>query len=295
VRRARAASVRLVAAVACLQLGAVAARAQLPYLDPLPWFAPADSTVRQALVVDFDRGGDDVTGWTLDRTALTVTLPAGDHGAWFLRASYLRFDAGSRPLLERWPGVRGADAAANWPGETVANGFGPLEVGVVGPARLPLLGPWRLAGGIGLPTGSNRLYPFSSTSIPVRLAMRRGTDLGRVRLWVHGGALFHLDATGDELSDTAFPSGFSAGTEAAWYRGRGSRLTVGFDLEDRDGRRSQLVTAAVWVPWREAASLGFRLRWEVAGEAHRPEAWYATFSVRFEGPRAVPEEPAAAD
>lgn len=278
-----------------LALGAGGAAAQLPHLDPLPWFAPVDSTSRQALIVDLERFGDGVTGWVVNRTALTVTLPAGARGAWLLRASYVRFDPGSLPLLTRWPTARGTEAAEDWPGETVGNGFGPLEAGVITPLRLPLLGGTSFGAALGLPTGSNRLYPFSSTSMPLRLHLRRGFGEGRSRLWAHAGTLFHLDATGDDLADDAFPSGHLVGLEAAWYRGRGSRLSLGFDLEDRDGRGSRLVTAAAWFPWRDSASVGLRLRWEVAGEAHRPAAWYAGISVRLEGPRDLPaDEPVTA-
>jgi hypothetical protein len=112
---------------------------------------------------------------------------------------------------------------------------------------------------------------------------------------VQGGGLAHLDATGDKLSESAFPSGFTAGVEAAWYRGRGSRWTVGYDYESRDGRTSQLATATVWLPWRETASLGLRVRRELEGAAHRPAAWYFTLSFRFERARGEPAADAPAD
>ena len=276
-----------------LGAGAGAARAQLPHLDTPPWFAPADSTARQALLVDLDRFDDGATEWSVNRLMLTVTLPAGTKAAWFLRASYLGFDSGSQLPGERWPTSLGAGAAPGWPGEEVGNGFGPLEVGATGPTGLPLLGRWHYAVGLGLPTGSNRLYPFSSTSIPLRVQLRRGFDLGGAHLWVQGGGLAHLDATGDELADTAFPSGFTFGTEAAWYRGRGSRWTLGYDYESRDGRRSQLVSAAAWFPWRKTTSIGLRVRRELEGPEHRPAAWYFTLSLRFERAREEPVDGAA--
>ncbi|MCP4573043.1 MAG: hypothetical protein GY838_11870 [bacterium] len=279
------------AVLAVLLIGPAASRAQLPHLDPLPWFAPADSTVRRALIVDLDRFDDSATDWAVNRLHLTITLPAGQAAAWFLRASYLRLDTGSGLAGERWPDALGAETAAGWPGERISNGFGPLEVGVTGPVRLPFLGDWRLAAGMGLPSGSNRLYPFSSTSLPVRFQLRHGLDLGSARLWMQGGGVAHLDATGDDLADTSFPSGYTLGTEVAWYRGRGSRSTLGYDFEDRGGRRSQLVTAALWFPWRDDTSVGLRVRRELEGDEHRPAAWYFTVSWRFEGARM--EEPEA--
>lgn len=285
--RRRAAWSACATGLAVLLLAAGSVRAQLPYLDPMPWFAPPDSTSRQALVADVDRFDDADTEWTVNRLNLTVTLPAGEVAAWFLRASYLRFDSGLMLPGERWPELLGEGAEPGWPGERISNGFGPIEVGATGPTGLPFLGQWRYAFALGLPTGSNRLYPFSSTSLPLRLRLRRGFPLGRAYLWVQGGGLAHLDASGDELEDTAFPSGFNLGVEAAWYRGRGSRWTLGYDFEERDGRRSQLVTAAVWFPWRETTSWGLRVRRELEGVENRPAAWYFTLSLRFERARGI--------
>ncbi len=280
--RTGAALLAMALAVGC----AGAAVAQMPHLDPIPWFTSADSTSRQALILDLERFDDGDTRWAVNRVGLTVVLPAGARSTWFLRTSYLRLDTAKLPLGERWPEVLGSETAPNWPGETITSEFGHLEVGATGAVALPSLSSWRYGVALGLPSGSNRAYPFSSTSLPLRLQLRRGLELGAGSyLWLQGGYLAHLDATGDVLADTAFPNGFQVGAEWAWYRGRGSRLTFGYDLEDRDGRRSQIVGAAFWVPWGDVGSVGLRARYEFEDESHRSSVWYGALSVRFDGSR----------
>jgi len=151
----------------------VEVRAQLPYLDPMPWHTPADSTSRLALMAQVQRFTDSHTGWDVNRFLLTAILPAGNKGTFFLRIPHVTFDSGDVSLEARWPWVIGEEVAEGWPGESRISSFGQMELGVTGPFRLPMLGELDYGIGLGLPMGSDRIYPISSTGIPFHLAMRR--------------------------------------------------------------------------------------------------------------------------
>ena len=66
-----------------------AVQAQLPYIDPIPWHTPADSTSRLAMLAEVQRFTDSHTSWSGNRFLLTVLLPAGDKGTFFLRFPHL--------------------------------------------------------------------------------------------------------------------------------------------------------------------------------------------------------------
>lgn len=287
-----------VAAAGCALLLCVAAStglAQLPHLDPLPWFSPADSTSRLALVVQVDRGVDGQTEWSTNRVMLTALLPAGARGAWFLRMPYLSFDTAGLPVRVRWPGTTGTEQPPGWPGGERLEGFGQIEVGGTGPLGLPGLGPWHFGLALGLPTGQNGLYPWSSTSLPLRLQLRR--DLrpdGPWHLWLGGGYLLHLDAGGDKLDGSAFPNGWQVAGELELVRRRGSSWHLTGAWEDRNTRRSLLVGAEVWLPWTANGSLGLRAARELAAAEHRPAQWWLSLAWRFDSPQQPPQESPAA-
>lgn len=262
------------------------ARAQLPYLDAVPWHTPADSTSRLALVVDLQRMTDEHTGWGADRILLTAILPAGDAGTFFLRIPHQTFDSGGLRLPQRWPWAMGEAATPGWPGEDRTSSFGQIEVGVTGPWRIPLLGPSDYAVALGLPMGSDRVYPFSSTGIPLRLAVRRPISLGgRRRLNLEGIYLKHMGSGKDVLDDFAFPSGWRAGVSLDWYRAVGGRWGLGYAYENREGRVSQMVSARVWFPWSGRAALGLEAARELAGTLDRPAAWIFSLSWRLNSAR----------
>lgn len=272
---------------------APAARAQLPHLDPLPWYTPADSSSQLALVAEVDRFTDKATDWAVNRVMVTATLPAGTRSVWFLRLPYLSFDTSGQSVPARWPGTVGKDQPEGWPGGERLTGFGQLEVGAAGPLGLRGLGPWRYGFALGLPTGQNALYPWSSTSLPLRLQLQG--DLrpsGPWHLWLGGGYLLHLDASGNTLAPEAFPNGWQAMAELGLLRGPGSSWRLTASWEDRNTRRSLLVGAAVWLPWTGDASIGLRAARELADAADRPARWYLALSWRFDSPS---HRPGAAD
>ena len=266
------------------------ASAQLMHLDAVPWFTPADSTSRLALVVEVNRFHDPKFNWNLNRILLTVVLPAGNNAAFFLRLPHLTFDTGDISLANRWPWVIGEGGQDGWPHEKRISSFGQIEAGVTGPASLPLVGWVDYALALGLPMGTDRVYPFSSMSIPLRLELRKNIPLGRTSyLGLVAGYLSHMDSSRDHLDSFAFPSGYHLG--AAWdlYQGRGARLGLTYDYQDRESRRSQLAGAQWWLKWGSDGSLGFKVAAELQGTLDRPAAWYFTLAWRLDSERYRPK------
>ncbi len=262
------------------------AQAQLMHLDPLPFFTPADSTSRLALVVDLDRFHDPKIDWTMNRMLLTAVMPAGEAGTYFLRLPYLTFDSGEIPLGSRWPWVLGPDGQDGWPHEKRLSGFGKIEIGVAGPVVLPVLRGVDYGVAIGLPTGSDRVYPFSAQSIPLRLQLRKPLVLGRgVQAGLLAGYLVHLDSSKDVLDTTAFPSGYQLGASLAGYGQRGARWHLTWDYRNEGGRRSQLIGVQAWRPWVADGAIGLKIAREIQGTLDRPAEWYFTISWRLDSPR----------
>lgn len=260
-------------------------RAQLPYLDAVPWFTTADSTSRLALVVDVNRFTDSKFDWNTNRLLLTGILPAGDDAVFFLRISHMTFDSGNVSVAQRWPWVIGPDGENGWPNESRMSSFGQIEVGVTGPVQLPLLRWVDFGLGLGLPTGSDRVYPFSSTSIPLRLALKKNLALGgHTWLGLVGGYLAAMDSGKEYLEPTAFPSGFHLGASLDVYRRRGSRLGLTYDWRYRESRKSQIAGAQWWLPWGKDGSVGLKVAAELQGTLDRPAAWYFTLAFRLDSP-----------
>jgi hypothetical protein len=268
------------------------ADAQMLHLDPIPYTTPADSTSRLALVVDVDRFDEAKFGWSLNRILLTAVLPAGEVGTFFLRLSHLTFNTGDISVSNRWPWVLGEvhrEAQDGWPNETRLNGFGKIELGVTGPAVLPLIRGVDYGLALGLPTGSDRLYPFSAQSIPFRIGLRKPIVIGAgFQAGVSAGYLIHADSGGEDWDATAFPSGHNFGASLARYGRRGSRWQLTWDLRNDSGRRSQLVGAQGWVPWTDDGSVGLKISREIQGSLDRPAEWYFTISFRFDSPKYRP-------
>ncbi|MCK9995086.1 MAG: hypothetical protein KAH56_02265 [Candidatus Krumholzibacteria bacterium] len=266
------------------------ASAQLMHLDAVPWFTPADSTSRLALVVEVNRFHDPKFDWNLNRILLTVVLPAGDNAAFFLRLPHMTFDTGNIPVAHRWPWVIGEDGQDGWPHEKRISSFGQIEVGVTGPVGLPLVGWVDYALAMGLPTGTDRVYPFSSMSIPLRLELRKNIQLGRISyLGLVAGYLANMDSGRAHLDPVAFPNGYHLGAALDLYQGRGQRLGLTYDYQDRDSRRSQLVGAQWWMSWGADGSLGFKVARELQGTLDRPAAWYFTLAWRLDSDRYRPQ------
>ena len=260
--------------------------AQLLHMDPLPFFTPADSTSRLALTVDVDRFVDTKTDWTLNRLMLTAVLPAGDDGTFFLRLPYLTFDTGEIPVGSRWPWVLGPEGGEGWPNEKRISSFGKIEIGVTGPLVLPLLRGVDYGLALGLPSGVDRLYPFSATSIPFRVQLRKPVVLGGgLQAGFMAGYLIHMDSGKEFLDAYAFPSGYQLGASLARYGRPGSRWHLTWDYRNEDGRKSQLVGVQGWVPWTDDGSVGFKVSREIQGTLDRGAEWLFTLSWRLDSPK----------
>lgn len=266
-----------------LVLWAFPAHAQLMHFDPIPFFTPADSTSRLALVVDADRFSDSKYGWTLNRILVTVVLPAGDGATYFIRLPHATFDTGTMPLASRWPDVLGPAGQDGWPADSRIASLAKIETGVTG----PLVPGLAYGVALGLPTGTDRLFPFSAMNIPLRLQLRKTAFVAHeVQVGAKIGYLLHMDSGRHELNGEAFPGGYQLGaslTRLAWS-GRRAQLT--WDYRNEGGRRSQLVGIAGWAAWGESSSLALKVAREFQGTIDRPAEWYFTVSWRFDGSRA---------
>ena len=278
-----------VAGVLVVVLGglvAAPASAQLMVFDEIPWQTPADSTSCLAMILQLDHRIDDKYDWRINRLLLTGLLPAGEQGAYFLRLPVASFDAGTTPLLQRWPWLRGenADLPADWPQESQVFEIAQPEIGVTGPVALPGLGPCHYGVALGLPVGNDRLYPVASKSLPLRLELRRLLPVSPLgRLAVTAGYLLHMDSAGDDLDATAaFPSGYHLGL--AWRHALGMRghWSLVWDGHQRDGRRLQQVGARIAVPWRDVGTWGLQVSREIQGSLDRSAAWLVSLTWRFD-------------
>ncbi len=268
----------------CLSLSdPSAARGQMLHLDAIPWYTPADSTSRLALEVGVDHFFDPRYDWSMDRLLLTVILPSGGRGIYFLRMSNLTFDSGNVPVLQRWSHIRGEEMEADWPGSGRVRGFGQLEGGVCGPFALPVLGAVDFGAALGLPVGTDTLYPFSSTSMPLRFELRKSLLLGKsLAMHLSAGALSVVGSGREGLSDDAFKGGNHLAAELDWYRGRGARLAATVDSRNRAGRTSLLAGAQWWLPWTGKGSVGLKVARELEDEIDRAAQWYVTVAWRFD-------------
>jgi len=270
--------------------------AQMLHLDPVPWTAVADSTAGPALVVEVTRFEESKFDWSADRIQLTLMLPMGDRGEIFVRMPHCTVDFGSTSLLSRWPWVEGEEEAVAaidtfWTERRVSS-FGQLEVGADRWADWPLLGRTHYGAALGLPVGTDRLYPFSSVSFPLRLEVRKVLELqpGRL-LFLEAGYLYNVDSGQDRLDETAFADGWRGGAVLQLGRGRTKRLLVDYHYENREGRRSQTAGLQIQLPWLVDGSWGLRADRELAGSLNRYAEW--RFSLVWRFATTLPEAQAA--
>lgn len=268
---------------------------QLTHLDEIPWFAAADSTSRLAFLTEVNRFEDAKYNWSVNRLHVCAILPAGDRSVFFLRMSQMRFNTGGLLPENRWPWIRGEQENFQSSGETIITSFGQPEVGATGPVAIPGFAHWHYGVALGLPVGTDRLYPFASVSLPFRVALRRVFWLKpRAQLGLTGGYLMNMGSGKDLLNENAFPDGWELGAVVNWYRGRGSRLGLSYDFKNRDDRKSQMLGVQAWVPWTADGSVGIKIARELQGTLHGPAAWYFTLAWRFDSPGRRPGAEAAA-
>jgi len=261
------------------------AHAQVAHLDPLPWYVPTDTSFSRCLDVSFDRFQDSGTHWLGNRVGLTGVMRAGQRGFFYVRAYLLSFHSNDLPVLQRWPDIAGEEAGENWPGENRSVGFASPELGLLGPLRLPLLGASWIGLATGLPVGKNELYPFSSASMPLRVALRKELPLLRfLRMDLVAGGLLHLDTAKETLNETAFPNGIWFGVSVVWSLAPRRWLSLTLLDEQRESRRSTQVSLAWWIPLRFGHSFALGLSQHVAGLADRPFQTQFTLIWRLQSP-----------
>lgn len=282
------------ALLATLLLAAQAAgvRAQIPYLDPIPWVKTTAQIGQEAILFNLDRCWDTRTDWTATRLGVTGLLRAGRSGTFFLRVWYVAFDSGDLPVLERWPDVRGPDAEPDWPGEARSVGLGRPELGAVGQFSLYKLGAWWYGVGVGLPIGRDQLYPISAASIPVQLDVRKSLNLSSsVQLALYGGPIWHFPSSRDKLSEEAFPNGFHGAADVHWVLGERRTLTGGVNVADFQGRSSIRLRLRYWLPIGADDAFGVETAWELGDTENRPAEVFVAIFWRFNRRAAVAEKP----
>ncbi|MBU8870606.1 MAG: hypothetical protein KOO60_07070 [Gemmatimonadales bacterium] len=268
--------------------------AQMLNLDPIPWSVPADSTSSQAFIIEVARFEETTFDWAADRLQLTLILPAGLKGTYFLRMPHITFDKGDIPLFSRWPGVQGEAVVDTFWTENRVSSFGQIEAGANSWVDWPLVGRIHYGGAIGLPVGSDRLYPISSVSFPLRGEIRKDLELvPGVHLALSAGSLYNLDSGSDLLDPQAFPNGQRWGAALSLYGGPNRRIVLDYDQQNREGRRSTLVGLQGWLPWSDDGSWGLRVDRQLGGSIDSCATWRVALSWRFDNARHRPgyEEP----
>lgn len=264
------------------------APAQMVHLDPMLWTAPTDSLAGPSLEIRVDRFEEPKFGWAADRVLATLRLPVGPKAGFFVRLPHATFDFGDTPLFSRWPWLEppleeGEEGTGEFRSERRVTSFGQIEVGGDRRARWPGLGEFAYGGALGLPTGTDRLYPISSISFPVRLEVRKSLEAGRsLQLDLDGGGLIHIDSGDELLDEKAFPGGWHAGLGLRLGAAQGRHLRLEFDHQDREGRLARRATAALVLPRGERSSLRLRVDRELAGSLDRFAAWRFSIAWRLD-------------
>lgn len=260
-RRVRSVRMRILPPVLGLLLGLAApAAAQMVHLDPMLWTAPTDSLAGPSLEIRIDRFEEPKFDWAADRALLTLRLPTSPTSGYFVRLPHATFDFGDTPLFQRWPWLEpelpdGEEESDVFWSERRVTSFGQIEIGGDRHARWPWLGEFAYGGALGLPTGTDRLYPISSISFPLRLEARKTWGAGSgLQLDLDAGGLVNVDSGGDTLDENAFPGGWHAGLGLRLGSAQGRRLRLELDHQDREGRLAQRATAALVLPRGERSS-----------------------------------------
>lgn len=305
VRSARAPGLLVLVGILLFLLPALPATAQMVHLDPMLWTAPTDSLAGPSLEIRIDRFEEPKFDWAADRLLATLRLPVSPTAGFFVRLPHATFDFGDTPLFQRWPWLEPVaededvivpEVDEFWSERRVTS-FGQIEIGGDRRTSWPWLGEFAYGGALGLPTGSDRLYPISSISFPIRLEMRKTALLrSALQLDLDAGGLVHVDSGGDTLDEGAFPGGWHAGAALRLGPAQGRRLLLEFDHQDREGRLAQRAGVALVLPRGERSSWTLQVDRELAGSLDRFAAWRFSIAWRLDHrSRVLPEPETAAE
>ncbi len=270
---------------------AAPATAQIHHLEDLPWHAAADSSNRRGVLVSWDQFRDSDTHWRTDRFSVTALMPTGEQGVFFVRAGYLRFDTADARVFDRWPRLRAVDddgasvADEDWPGESMVGGFAQPALGLIVPFGAPGLGAGNLGLQVGLPIGSDELYPLASRSLPLIVDWRRpwsgvASLFGAVRV----GYEQTLDSSGDELDAEAFPDGLRYGLELGTDPQRDRGLVVDWAARElASGHHSRRLQLSGWLPAGAGTVVRLHLARDLGGRADRYATWTIGLSWSLAG------------
>jgi hypothetical protein len=251
------------------------ASAQVHHLAEAPWQALAGDSWRRSVEMSWQQALEPDSGWRVDRLGLTILMPMGQRSLAFVRADYLRFDTGDRPVFSRWPQLLPEEGDPDWPYETIINNFGRPEFGVLLPLTLPLAGPGDLGFQVGLPIGTDRLYPQSAACIPLRADWRRIVATTRsLQVAVRLGFESTFSTIGDDLAPAAYPDGwrwaFVAGSVQERPRGWQLAWTA---RELQDARNDRNLNLSGWLPLPDGHRLVLQVARAIGDRDDRSATW----------------------
>jgi hypothetical protein len=289
----------LVAGLLSLLPAARDAAAQVHHLDDLPWYTQADTLGRGGLAITYDQFRNGDTGWRTDRVGLMAHLGIGEHGVFYARVHFMRFDTAGYGVLARWPdlaypGDEEGEGAVDptWPFESMIVGFSQPELGLMAP-----LATGQLGFAVGLPVGRDELYPMSSASLPLWLDWRRPLDpAGPFQGAVRVGVEHTFDSGREYLTADAFPGGFRYGAEAGLRWTSGHELLLDWSARElSDGRHIRRLRLTGLVPLGDRNVLALQLSRDLGGRADRYATWIASVAWRLPSRGADPDEESAGD
>jgi hypothetical protein len=259
--------------------------AQIPHLDPLPWTEAYELGDANALQVGMERLWDSGTGWTVNRIGLDGFLRTSKAGKLFLRIRYNSFDSDGYRALERWPNLNPAPTESSsevWPYEDRVDGIFRPEIGLMTGLGLPLLGALQLGLAGALPVGRDELYPHGGVSVPVRGDLRKGLSLGAdTALGLVLGGLLHLDSARGDLAPEAFPGGWHGSVDLKLALATRHSLIFRYEHGNFEGRISDQVGVAYWLPTGSYDLIGLSWTHELAGIEHRPAQDFVRIVLRL--------------
>jgi hypothetical protein len=255
--------------------------AQVHHLQDIPWHVVGGESRRLGVELTWVQYREPRYRWHADRVGIGFYIPLGGRGCFFLREDYMRFDTAGRSVFDRWPMARSADLEepdpgdSDWPYESIINGFGRPEIGLVLPLNVPLLGHGHLGMRGGLPIGTNRLYPLSAGCLPLSADWRASR---RISGFLEAAARIGYERTfassGDELHESAFPQGWRYGFEIGTRVDRSRGVSISWSARELEGgRHLRRLALGGWLPLGQGHKVRLLAVRDLGDPVHRLSTW----------------------
>jgi hypothetical protein len=192
------------------------------------------------------------------------------------------FHTGKASVLERWPWLAGDEVEWGWPYEKRVVGIVRFEIGVVGRLGLPAAGGGWFSVALGSPVSRDELYPFTSASFPLRLAIRKPVPLGSaLRVNLDAGFVLDLSSTRGNLQPMAFSDGYMLGAGFEWSPGSRHLITLAWNTKQLQYASDTFASCRWWIPWGANHALGLGLEREIANSPDRTHLSLVTLTWRL--------------